>query len=52
MRKILILILFSGLIHHVTFSQSKVTAEKAGDKIEIKVNGKLDQLNHQNKDDQ
>ena len=41
MRKILILILFSGLIHHVTFSQSKVTAEKAGDKIEIKVNGKL-----------
>jgi len=41
MRKIVLIILFIGLIHNVTFSQSKVTAEKAGDKIEIKVNGNL-----------
>ena len=41
MRKILLFVLFSGLIHNITFSQSKVTAEKIGDKIEIKINGNL-----------
>lgn len=41
MRKIVLIILFIGLIHNITFSQSKVTAEKVGDKIEIKVNGNL-----------
>ena len=41
MRKIVLIILFIGFIHNITFSQSKVTAEKAGDKIEIKVNGNL-----------
>lgn len=41
MRKIVLFIFFTGLIHNATFSQSKVTAEKTGDKIEIKVNGNL-----------
>lgn len=41
MKKIVLLIFLTGLIHNVAFSQSKVTAEKAGDKIEIKVNGNL-----------
>ena len=41
MRKIVLFIFFIGLIHNVVFSQSKVTAEKIGDKIEIKINGNL-----------
>jgi hypothetical protein len=41
MRKIVIFILLTGLIYNGAFSQPKVTAEKAGDKIEIKVNGNL-----------
>lgn len=41
MKKIVLFIFFIGLIHNVVFSQSKVTAEKIGDKIEIKINGNL-----------
>ncbi len=41
MKKIILFIFFTGLIHNVAFPQSKVTAEKTGDKIEIKVNGNL-----------
>lgn len=41
MKKIVQIILFSLFICQISFSQSKVTAEKVGDKIEIKVNGKL-----------
>lgn len=41
MKKIVLFIFFIGLIHNVAFPQSKVTAEKTGDKIEIKVNGNL-----------
>ena len=41
MRKIVLFIFFIGIFHNVVFSQSKVTAEKIGDKIEIKINGNL-----------
>lgn len=41
MKKIIFLILFAACFHNAAFSQSKVTAEKVGDKIEIRVNGNL-----------
>ncbi len=41
MKKIVLFIFFTGLIHNAALPQPKVTAEKTGDKIEIKVNGNL-----------
>ncbi|HHV85260.1 MAG TPA: hypothetical protein GXX42_05515 [Petrimonas sp.] len=41
MRKITFFILLTVSFYSVAFSQSKVTAEKVGDKIEIKINGNL-----------
>lgn len=41
MKKIVIFLLFTSLIHQVIFSQSKITAVKLGDKISINVNGNL-----------
>lgn len=41
MRKSIFFVLLIVSFHSVTFSQSKVTAEKVGDKIEIRINGNL-----------
>lgn len=41
MKKIVLLILFAAGFYNAAFSQSKVTAEKLGDKIDIKINGNL-----------
>ena len=41
MKKIVYFILMTALCHNVAFAQSKVTADKVGDKIEIKINGNL-----------
>lgn len=41
MRKIILFVVLIASFHSVTFSQSKVTAEKVGDKIEIRINGNL-----------
>ncbi|WP_436416401.1 PmoA family protein [Petrimonas sp.] len=41
MRKTVFIILLIASFYSVAFSQSKVTAEKVGDKIEIRINGNL-----------
>lgn len=41
MRKIVFFILLTIFSHSMVFSQTKVTAEKVGDKIEFRVNGNL-----------
>ncbi len=41
MRKIILFVVLIASFHSVTFSQSKVTAEKVGDKIEIRISGNL-----------
>ena len=41
MKKIVCFFLVTAFFHNVAFAQSKVTADKVGDKIEIKINGSL-----------
>ena len=41
MKKIICFLLLAAAFHNVVLSQSKVTAEKLGDKIDIKINGNL-----------
>ncbi|MEN6324060.1 MAG: PmoA family protein [Proteiniphilum sp.] len=41
MKKIIYFLLLAAAFHNTAFAQSKVTAEKLGDKIEIKIDGNL-----------
>ncbi|MDD2512282.1 MAG: PmoA family protein [Proteiniphilum sp.] len=41
MKKIIYFLLLAAAFHNAAFAQSKVTAEKLGDKIEIKIDGNL-----------
>ncbi len=41
MKKIVFILFITGLMYNIAFAQSKVSAEKVGDRIEIKINGNL-----------